>query len=62
MPCAQMQAGGLVTVSHNKIGDQVTDLTGKAFTPTHMRDDPLIFSGYVVKRPKAKLAKYKATL
>ena len=46
---------------HNKLRDRVTDLAGKAFTPTHVFDDPLIFAGYVMKRPKSNPARSKAT-
>ena len=28
-------------------------MAGKAFAPSHMRDDPLIYSGRAVKRTKA---------
>ena len=49
--------GGLVTAHHNKLRDGVADLAGKAFTPSHMRDDPLIYSGHAVKRTKAVAAK-----
>ena len=38
---------------HNKLRDEVVDLAGKAFTPSHVRDDPLIYSGRAVKRTKA---------
>ena len=34
--------GGLVTAHHNELRDRVADLAGKAFTPSHMRNDPLI--------------------
>ena len=34
--------GGLVTARHNKLSDGVADLAGKAFTPSHVCDDPLI--------------------
>ena len=44
---------GLVTAHHNKLRDGVADLAGKAFTPFHVRDDPLIYSGRAVKRTKA---------
>ena len=37
--------GNLVTARHNKFCDGVADLAGKAFTPSHERDDPLIYSG-----------------
>ena len=38
---------------HNKICDRVADLAGKAFTPSHIRDSPLIYSGRAVNRMKA---------
>ena len=44
---------GLVTARHNNLCDGVADLADKAFTPSHMRDDPLIYSGRTVKRKKA---------
>ena len=44
--------GGLVTAPHNKLRDGVADLAGKAFTPSHMRDNPLIYSGHAVRRTK----------
>ena len=34
--------GGLVTACHNELRDGVADLAGKTFTPSHMRDNPLI--------------------
>ena len=46
--------GGLVTARHNELRDGFADLAGKAFTPSHVRDDPLIFAGRSVKRTKAK--------
>ena len=45
--------GGLVAARHNELRDGVADLAGKAFTPSHVRDDPLIYSGCAVKRMKA---------
>ena len=48
--------GGLVTAHHNELRDRVADLSGKAFTPSHMRNDPLIYQGCAVKRTKAKPA------
>ena len=48
--------GGLVTKRHNELRDGVADLAGKAFTPSHVRDDPLIYSGRAVKRKKATSA------
>ena len=46
--------GSLVTAHHNEILDGVADLAGKAFTPSHMRNDQLIFVGCALKRAKAK--------
>ena len=48
--------GGLVTEFHNDLQDRVADLAGKAFTPSYMHDEPLIFAGCTVKRTKAKPA------
>ena len=48
--------GGLVTAHHNKLRDKVTDLAGKAFTPSHVHNDPIIYQGCAVKRTKAKQA------
>ena len=45
--------GGLVTARHNELRDGVADLAGKDFTPSHVRDDPLIYQGCAVKRTKA---------
>ena len=45
--------GGLITVRYNKIRDGVSDLSGKAFTPSHVRNNPIIYSGCAVKRTKA---------
>ena len=44
--------GGLVMARQNELCDMVSDLAGKAFTPSHMRDDPIIYSGRNVKRTK----------
>ena len=45
--------GGLVTARYNELRDGVAELAGKAFTPSHMRDYPLIYSGRAVRRTKA---------
>ena len=47
------QKGGLVTARHNELRDRVADLAGKTFTPSHVRDESLIYSGCAVKRTKA---------
>ena len=53
--------GGVITVRHNEICDEVAYLAGKAFTPSHMRDNHLIFAGRSVKRTKATPAGAIAT-
>ena len=45
--------GGLVMARHNELRDGIADLAGKTFTPSHVRNDPLIYSGRAVKRTKA---------
>ena len=49
--------GGLVTARHNELCDGVADLAGKAFTHSHVRNYPLIYSGHSVKRTKAAPAR-----
>ena len=44
--------GGLFTARHNEIRDGVADLAGKTFTPSHVRNDPLIYSGRDIRRTK----------
>ena len=46
---------GLITALHNKLNDEVADLTGKAFTPAHIPDDPKLFSGRSVRQGEAKV-------
>ena len=48
-------------VRHNELLDGVADLSRKAFTPSHVRNNPLIFEGCGVKRPQENLARSKAT-
>ena len=48
--------GGLVTARHNDLRDGVADLAGKAFTTSHVRNDPFIYKGCAVKRTKSKPA------
>ena len=45
--------GGLVKARHNDVWDGIADLAGKSFTPSHVRDNPLIFAVCAMKRPKA---------
>ena len=46
--------GRLVTARHNNLRDRFADPAGKAFAHSHVRDNPLIFTGCAVKRLKAK--------
>ena len=48
--------GGLVTARHNELRDGVADLNGKAFTPAHVREQSLIYSGRAMSRTKPKPA------
>ena len=52
---------GLVTARHNELCDGVSDLSGKAFTPSLVRDDPIIYSDRSVKRTKATPAESNKT-
>ena len=51
--------GELVTERHNNLYDRVIDLTGKSFTPTHVRNGLLIYAGCAVKYSKDNLEGYK---
>ena len=53
--------GGLVTACHNELCDGVADLAGKAFTPAHVRDNPLINPGCPMSTTKPKPAGSKLT-
>ena len=44
---------------HNELRDGVADLSGKAFTPENMRDDPKIFTGRAMQGGGRKKAKQK---
>ena len=46
--------GGLITVCHNELRGGVADLTGKAFTPVHVCDNPKIFTVCAVRGGEAK--------
>ena len=48
------KTGGLFISRHNEICDGVADLANKAFTLTHVRENPLINVGRAVQRPKAQ--------
>ena len=56
-----LNRGGLVTACHNDICEWFLDLVGISFTPTHVRDYPLIFAGWYVKSTKVKSYKSKTT-
>ena len=43
---------GIFTARHNALRNRVAELAGKAFTPSHVRDNSLIFTCCSVKRPK----------
>ena len=49
--------GGLVTARDNYLRDGVADLARNVFTPSRVCDDPLIFAGCAVKRPKLSITK-----
>ena len=49
--------GSLVTARQNELCDGVVDLAGRSFTPSHVRNDPLIYQGCAVIRLKAQPAR-----
>ena len=53
--------GGLVLACHNELRDGVSNLASKAFTPTHLCEDPKFFTGHDVRGGKSK-SKVKGTL
>ena len=42
-------------MNQNDLHDRVTELYGKDFTPTHVRDNPLTFESRAVQRQKSQL-------
>ena len=44
----------LIMARHNNLCDKFADLAGKAFIPTHVRDNPKIFIGCAVRGGKSK--------
>ena len=44
--------GGLIINLHDELHDGFADLTGKEFTPSHVRDDPLIHPCRAVREGK----------
>ena len=58
----ECKKGGLITAHHNNLRDGVANLSGKAFTLAHVRNDPKIFTCRSVRGGKAKgRAKCKGT-
>ena len=45
--------GGLVIFRHNEVRDELAHLAAEAFTPSSVRDEPLIRSGHVAEQVKA---------
>ena len=45
---------GCITTHQNNLHDGFSDLAGKAFTPLHVRNDPLIYSGHAVREGKSQ--------
>ena len=50
--------GGLITARHNKLQDEAPHLASKSFTPTHVGDDPKIYTGCAVRGGKYKTKGY----
>ena len=48
--------GGLFTARNNELCDGVADLASRSFTPSHVRNDPLIYQGCAVTRTKVQPA------
>ena len=44
-PTLDCKKGGLTTARHKNLRDEVVDLASKAFTPTHVCEDPNIHIG-----------------
>ena len=51
-PWHRLQKGGLITTHQNELYYGVANLAGKAFTPLHVHDDPLIYPGHAVREGK----------
>ena len=51
----ECRRGGLVKARHNMLQDGVADLTCKAFTLSHVRNNPLIIVDCAVNRQKSNL-------
>ena len=47
---------------HIELHDRVAELSFKDFTLSHVRNDPPIFAGCAMKRPKANLTRTKGTI
>ena len=57
---------GLITACHNYLHDSIADLASKVVTPTHVCNDPKIYTSCTVRGGKGKLklspSKYKGVL
>ena len=49
-----LNKGVLITTCHNDLRDGFVNLAGESFTPSHMRDNPLIHTGHAVLEGKAQ--------
>ena len=50
--------GEIITARHNNLCDGDSNLESKDFTPPHVHDDPIIYTGCVVCRGNDKLKGY----
>ena len=50
-----LTSGGLIAAHHNELRDGVSNLANKAFTPTHVSNNPKICKGRAVLEGKEKL-------
>ena len=53
--------GGLIVTHHNELFDGVADLSVKAFTPLHVCNNPLIYSGCGIWEGKSQSTKFQGT-
>ena len=54
--------GGLIMTHCNDLCDGFADLSGKFFTPSHVRDDPLIYPGLDVREVKSQRTSHLSTI
>ena len=50
----EFKKGGLITARHNELCDGVANLAGKIFTPAHILNDTLMFTGCALRGRKPK--------